>query len=277
MMRQIDERSDQAALASMQNHNVQTHVLGRIEEYSKSGMYGSIESMRSLDSIASSLSRLETQVATLATSPMSSIRERIEDVNAESKRYDTQQQRQRVSSANASKTAGFGSLRTRSFSRFTSNPWKDWSTGERRSWSCVEIVGHYDAAFHPSTIDGSSENSGHITPRAASAADICGYCGEVFTNFPDPDWSARISHLIHTHNFGECDEVYFTSIEEFRLHLKSDHDGTHGQWSIALENVCIQEEPSSAPSIQSGEANSFEDYLQEIQRSTVEMYPPLIA
>ncbi|OAL48794.1 hypothetical protein IQ07DRAFT_86838 [Pyrenochaeta sp. DS3sAY3a] len=98
----------------------------------------------------------------------------------------------------------------------------------RHSWSCASLAG-VRAAFHPS-------------PTRASAADVCGYCGE---EFPNPaDWDARSEHLNHVHKFGECNQAKkFFRADHFRQHLKHSHAGASGKWTNMLENACMRDEP----------------------------------
>lgn len=106
----------------------------------------------------------------------------------------------------------------------------------RHSWSCAALSG-YQAAFHPST-----------SPAAQSSAgpthDTCGYCGDEFPNFPQPDWERRFEHLTTVHKFGECNNSKkFYRADHFRQHLKHSHAGTSGKWTNILENACMKDEP----------------------------------
>lgn len=97
----------------------------------------------------------------------------------------------------------------------------------RHSWSCAALAG-YEAAFHPST--------------SAADVDICGYCGEEYSN--PPDWKDRIQHLTNNHKFGQCNQSKkFFRADHFRQHLKHSHDGTSGKWTNMLENACMKDEP----------------------------------
>lgn len=74
--------------------------------------------------------------------------------------------------------------------------------------------------------------------------DICGYCGEEFSNDPGPDWEARMAHLQNVHKFGECNQSKkFFRADHFRQHLKHSHAGTSGKWTNMLENACMKDEP----------------------------------
>ncbi|ORX98533.1 hypothetical protein BCR34DRAFT_628380 [Clohesyomyces aquaticus] len=98
----------------------------------------------------------------------------------------------------------------------------------RHSWSCAALAG-VRAAFHPS-------------PTHAAAADMCGYCGEEFTN--PANWDVRSEHLNHVHKFGECNQAKkFFRADHFRQHLKHSHAGTSGKWTNMLENACMKDEP----------------------------------
>ncbi|KAH1482429.1 hypothetical protein KXX53_000056 [Aspergillus fumigatus] len=105
----------------------------------------------------------------------------------------------------------------------------------RHSWSCAALPG-YQAAFHPSTSPTAQTNSG-------PSHDACGYCGEEFPNFPQPDWDRRFEHLTSVHKFGECNNgKKFYRADHFRQHLKHSHAGTSGKWTNVLENACMKEE-----------------------------------
>jgi hypothetical protein len=105
----------------------------------------------------------------------------------------------------------------------------------RHSWSCAAISGR-EAAFHPS-IATTSQN-----PHGA-ANDACGYCGEEFSNLPQPDWDRRIEHLTNVHKFRECNHAKkFYRADHFRQHLKHSHAGTSGKWTNMLENACMKDE-----------------------------------
>ncbi|KAN0085246.1 hypothetical protein V8E54_001713 [Elaphomyces granulatus] len=106
----------------------------------------------------------------------------------------------------------------------------------RHSWSCAALSG-YQAAFHSSTSPGTQTNAG-------PSHDTCGYCGDEFPNFPQPDWNTRIDHLTSLHKFGECNNAKkFYRADHFRQHLKHSHAGTSGKWTNILENACMKEEP----------------------------------
>jgi len=98
----------------------------------------------------------------------------------------------------------------------------------RHSWSCAALAG-VQAAFHPSTAH-------------PATADVCGYCGEEFSN--PANWEARSEHLNHVHKFGECNQAKkFFRADHFRQHLKHSHAGTSGKWTNMLENACMKDEP----------------------------------
>src|ERR1700743_227728 len=98
----------------------------------------------------------------------------------------------------------------------------------RHSWSCAALAGVH-AAFHPNG-----------QPPASS--DICGYCGEEFSN--PPNWEARSEHLNHVHKYGECNQAKkFFRADHFRQHLKHSHAGASGKWTNMLENACMKDEP----------------------------------
>lgn len=96
----------------------------------------------------------------------------------------------------------------------------------RYSWSCAALSG-IEAAFYSSP---------------ASASDVCGYCGQEFSN--PPEWDIRAEHLNHVHKFGECNQgKKFFRADHFRQHLKHSHHGTAGKWTGILENACMKDEP----------------------------------
>lgn len=97
----------------------------------------------------------------------------------------------------------------------------------RHSWSCAALTTP-QAAFHLST-----NGNGH---------DICGFCGQEYSN--PPDWSERTQHLTLTHKYGQCNLVKkFFRADHFRQHLKHSHDGTSGKWTNMLESACMKDEP----------------------------------
>ena len=100
----------------------------------------------------------------------------------------------------------------------------------KHSWSCNALTGP-EAAFTPGT-------------NTASAADVCGYCGEEFPT--PPDWSVRTDHLNRVHKYLECNQnKKFYRADHFRQHLKHSHAGTSGKWTNMLENACMRDEPLS--------------------------------
>ena len=104
------------------------------------------------------------------------------------------------------------------------------------SWSCAAISG-YEAAFHPASTTPTSQ------PQRVHSGDVCGFCGEEFSNFPR-DWQARVEHLTSIHKFGECNQTKkFFRADHFRQHLKHSHAGTSGKWTNMLENACMKDEP----------------------------------
>ncbi|KAF7589138.1 hypothetical protein BBP40_004708 [Aspergillus hancockii] len=116
----------------------------------------------------------------------------------------------------------------------------------RHSWSCAALPG-YQAAFHPSS------SPSNQTTSSGSSHDTCGYCGEEFPNFPQPDWDRRFDHLTAIHKFGECNNAKkFFRADHFRQHLKHSHAGTSGKWTNILENACMKEEAPPEPRNASG-------------------------
>ncbi|KAF2770148.1 hypothetical protein EJ03DRAFT_343008 [Teratosphaeria nubilosa] len=97
----------------------------------------------------------------------------------------------------------------------------------RHSWSCAALAG-VEAAFH--------------TSPNGNGTDVCGYCGEEFSN--PPQWDIRAEHLNQKHKFGECNLAKkFFRADHFRQHLKHSHAGTSGKWTNMLENACMKDEP----------------------------------
>jgi hypothetical protein len=85
-----------------------------------------------------------------------------------------------------------------------------------------------EAAFHPSL--------------NANGTDVCGFCGDEFSN--PPQWDIRAEHLNQKHKFGECNQAKkFFRADHFRQHLKHSHAGTSGKWTNMLENACMRDEP----------------------------------
>ncbi|KAK5737380.1 hypothetical protein LTR17_006799 [Elasticomyces elasticus] len=96
----------------------------------------------------------------------------------------------------------------------------------KHSWSCAALSGP-EAAFHQTSVNG---------------ADVCGYCGDEFSN--PPQWDIRAEHLNHVHKFGECNQAKkFFRADHFRQHLKHSHAGTSGKWTNLLEAACMKDEP----------------------------------
>lgn len=138
--------------------------------------------------------------------------------------------------------------------QFCNNRFKNKNEAERHqnslhlrphSWSCAALPG-YQAAFHPS---GSPSAQTNVGP----SHDACGYCGDEFPNFPQPDWDRRFEHLTSVHKFGECNSTKkFFRADHFRQHLKHSHAGKSGKWTNILENACMKEEPPSEPRADDG-------------------------
>ncbi|KAL5342556.1 hypothetical protein BJX70DRAFT_293812 [Aspergillus crustosus] len=127
----------------------------------------------------------------------------------------------------------------------------------RHSWSCAALLG-FQAAFHPSSSPSAQTGSG-------ASHDSCGYCGEEFPNFPQPDWDQRFEHLTTVHKFGECNNSKkFFRADHFRQHLKHSHAGTSGKWTNILENACMKEEAPPEPiNSSNGPLNKINDALQD--------------
>ncbi|KAL2867908.1 putative C2H2 finger domain protein [Aspergillus lucknowensis] len=129
----------------------------------------------------------------------------------------------------------------------------------RHSWSCAALPG-YQAAFHPSPSPSGQTGSG-------ASYDSCGYCGEEFPNFPQPDWDQRFEHLTAVHKFGECNNSKkFFRADHFRQHLKHSHAGTSGKWTNILENACMKEEAPPEALNQGSGAESPSNKVNDIIR-----------
>ena len=90
-----------------------------------------------------------------------------------------------------------------------------------RSWSCGAIS-DYKAAFHP-LISFESPN-----PNSASY-DVCGYCGEKFSNIPR-DWEIRIEYLPNCINLENAiKQKKFFRADHLRQHLKHSHASASGK------------------------------------------------
>ncbi|OJD13384.1 hypothetical protein AJ78_06155 [Emergomyces pasteurianus Ep9510] len=139
----------------------------------------------------------------------------------------------------------------------------------RHSWSCAALSG-VEAAFHPSASPTCQSPTG-------PSHDTCGYCGDEFTNFPQPDWDRRIDHLTSVHKFGECNQAKkFYRADHFRQHLKHSHAGASGKWTNILENACMKEESSTEGGLASiGEhtGRSFEHQAGENGNMDIENGP----
>jgi len=97
----------------------------------------------------------------------------------------------------------------------------------RFSWSCAALPG-VQAAFQAVSL--------------GSNADMCGYCGELFTN--PPNWDLRTEHLVQIHKSWECNQSKkFFRADHFRQHLKHSHHGASGKWTNILETACVRDEP----------------------------------
>ncbi|KKZ60257.1 hypothetical protein EMCG_05014 [[Emmonsia] crescens] len=139
----------------------------------------------------------------------------------------------------------------------------------RHSWSCAALSG-VEAAFHPSASPTCQSPTG-------PSHDTCGYCGDEFTNFPQPDWDRRIDHLTNVHKFGECNQAKkFYRADHFRQHLKHSHAGASGKWTNILENACMKEESSTEGGLASiGEhsGRSSENHIGENGKMDIESGP----
>ena len=115
------------------------------------------------------------------------------------------------------------------------------------SWSCAVLANNSALAFFPSTSLPPSGISPHQQqppqpPNVVAPFDICGYCGEEFTNEPQ-NWEQRQQHLLTKHKFGECNQSKkFYRADHFRQHLKHSHGGKSGKHTNSLEQACAREE-----------------------------------
>lgn len=107
-----------------------------------------------------------------------------------------------------------------------------------QSWSCGAIV-NYGIAFHPKILSKSQKLN-------EASSDICLYCGDEFSNFPQRNWDQRLEHLSGIHKFDDCNqEKKFFRADHFRQHIKHSHTGRSGTWTSILENVCMKDKRSS--------------------------------
>ncbi|KAL9098048.1 MAG: hypothetical protein Q9163_006213 [Psora crenata] len=118
------------------------------------------------------------------------------------------------------------------------------------SWSCAVLADDIFRAFFSSTSippTNASPNQQQPNAQAANGVatfDVCGYCGEEFTNEPTPNWTERQQHLTTQHKFGECNQTKkFFRADHFRQHLKHSHGGKSGKHTNSLEQACIRDEP----------------------------------
>ena len=130
----------------------------------------------------------------------------------------------------------------------------------RHSWSCATLE-NYEAAFHRCTMvppnTGSTQSPQQVPlPQTQTSQleqqdapyDVCGYCGQQFSNLPERNWVERSQHLTSEHKFGECNQSKkFYRADHFRQHLKHSHGGTSGKWTNMLEAACMKEEPLPEP------------------------------
>lgn len=129
--------------------------------------------------------------------------------------------------------------------QYCSNRFKNKNEAERHqnslhlrhhSWSCAAMA-NYESAFHPSTSPSAQTTNG-------PSSDACGYCGQEFSNHPQPDWKSRFEHLTNIHKVGECNQSKkFFRADHFRQHLKHSHAGRSGKWTNMLESACMKDEP----------------------------------
>ncbi|KAG8527967.1 uncharacterized protein KY384_006883 [Bacidia gigantensis] len=126
------------------------------------------------------------------------------------------------------------------------------------SWSCAALADDFVTAFFPNNAPPSGtspiQQQAPQTSNGVAACDICGYCGEEFTNEPQPDWEKRHQHLITQHKFGDCNRSKkFYRADHFRQHLKHSHGGKSGKHTNALEQACLRNE---APQLSSDNSQS---------------------
>ena len=104
----------------------------------------------------------------------------------------------------------------------------------------------------------SSQPSQVPQPREIAPFDVCGYCGQQFSNYPKPDWFVRGQHLTTEHKFAECNQSKkFFRADHFRQHLKHSHGGTSGKWTNMLEAACMKDEPSVTAEAQAQNAHAI--------------------
>ncbi|KAF2237822.1 hypothetical protein EV356DRAFT_359895 [Viridothelium virens] len=99
----------------------------------------------------------------------------------------------------------------------------------KHSWSCSALRSIQDAFFQ----------------RQESL--ICGYCETqvTFSKHPEAALLCR-KHLRIAHRFQQCNlEKRFWRIDHFRQHLKHSHGAFIGKWTEVLEDACMEAIPES--------------------------------
>lgn len=243
----------------------------RVETYSKTNMQSSASSVRSLDSIASSLSRLESLVMA-ASSPTTSRRGSLTALPMGASLQKNSSSHDMLPFNDHPPRATIGSPRS------DLEEIKRHNGSLRCFWSCEILYENYEAAFHPST---SNPSNRHL---AVSETDTCGLCGDEFPNEPAPDWDNRLAHLRSVHAIGVCPRPIkkFFRADHFRLHIKHRHAGKNGKWTRRLEVASMQDEmedsldASEDEGIPTPQRVMTGDHDQVLRELTKEMYPTAV-
>ncbi|KAL9116767.1 MAG: hypothetical protein Q9187_006702 [Circinaria calcarea] len=206
-------------------------ITSRVESYSQAHMESSASSVRSLDSIASSLSRLESFVGAVSN-PTASRRGSLTRLPSGSSLQKKSNFYDMLPIEDHPVRTTIGSPRS------DLEGFESYDFPSRRFWSCDILYEHHEAAFHPST---SNPSNGNLT---ISETDTCCLCGEEFPNEPAPDWDNRLAHLRSVHAIGVCSNPNkkFSRVDHFRLHIKHRHAGRSGKWTRKLEMASMQDE-----------------------------------
>lgn len=246
----VNERVEQISLRHVDSLEVQKNEAQRMEEW----WSASVGSLESLQSIASSLSRLESAVAPRsgASSPTFSSHKPSSHVSkpvrATSKSESLRTLRQHKSSRRDRIIQDSYSAKGESEThRKDKHP-------RQVTWSCAKVTtghnivylqrllvaeptGRPPASLHRDAMIGfNMENI--QAPTKLHAPKLCGLCGEAYFGQSSNDEAILKAHLQRHHAFGHCKEVHFWSLNQFRQHIKHKHNGKIGRWMRPLEGLC---------------------------------------
>ena len=236
-IKRLNDKVDQLNSISLSAAN---DINSRVEAFSRAHMENSASSVRSLDSIVSSLSRLESFVGAVS-SPTASRRGSLTGLPAESSLQTKSSFHDMLPIEDHPLRATIGSSRSEL---------EGYACPSRRFWSCDILYEHHEAAFHPST---SNPSNGNL---AISETDTCSLCDEEFPNEPAPDWDNRLAHLRSVHAIGVCSypNKRFLRVDHFKLHLKHRHAGRNEKWMHKLEMASMQDETQDSTHASEDEA-----------------------